>query len=273
MTPEEPEKLSHLVTRVLAKNPGVMTGPGTNTYVVGVDSVVVIDVGPDENAHVGAVEAAVAGRPVEAILSTHHHSDHAPGSSPLAKRVRAPIGARPHPKGPPVDIELEDGMVVACDSARLVALYTPGHASDHLCFLLEEENALFSGDHVMSGSTVVIAPPDGHMETYLASLRRMLDLAPGRIYPGHGPVIDDGTGAIATYIRHRELRKAQVASRLAEGDRTIAEIVAAVYRGVAQPLHRVARFSVQAHLHQLAEEGRAACEGDRADMEAPWRPA
>ena len=272
MTPEQPEVLSPLVTRVLAKNPSVMTGPGTNTYVVGTGPVVVIDVGPTDDAHTVAVHDAIAGREVAAVLSTHHHSDHAPGTAPLAQRTGARVVARAHPQGPPVEQQTEDGDRVHAEGATLTALHTPGHASDHLCFLLEDEAALFSGDHIMSGSTVVIAPPDGHMDTYLASLRRLLEVPFGRIYPGHGPVIDDGPAVVRDYIAHREERREQVLSRLQAGDVTVAEIVAAVYAEIPAVLHPVARFSVLAHLHQLADAGEAHCEGDNTSFEARWSP-
>ena len=271
MNYDEPEVLSPVVTRVLANNPTIMTGPGTNTYVVGTGPVAVIDAGPDDETHLTAVEAAVAGREVVAVLCTHHHSDHAPGSVPLARALAAPVAARVHEKGPAVDIHLEDGDVLEVAGARLRAFFTPGHASDHLCFeMLSPARALFSGDHIMSGSTVVIAPPDGHMATYLDSLRRVLERRVGRIYPGHGPVIGRGRAVVEEYIRHRNERREQVAGRLRAGDRTVAEIVATVYAGVPEVLHPVARFSVQAHLHELADGGRAVC--DALDLEARWKP-
>lgn len=270
MTPDTPEQLSPLVTRVLANNPTIMTGPGTNTYVVGTDPVVVIDVGPEDEAHIDAVDAAVGMREVTAVLSTHHHSDHCPGTVPFARRRGAPVLARRHKQGPEIDSELEDGDHLEAGGARLTVLFTPGHASDHLCFVLEEEGALFSGDHIMSGSTVVIAPPDGHMATYLDSLRRVLALPVGRIYPGHGPPIPDGKAVVAEYIAHREMRREQVAARLTAGDNGIEEIVAAVYAEIPAAYHPIARFSVQAHLHQLADEGRAACDGNPLDFGARW---
>jgi glyoxylase-like metal-dependent hydrolase (beta-lactamase superfamily II)/8-oxo-dGTP pyrophosphatase MutT (NUDIX family) len=272
LNPDQPETLSDLVTRVLAANPSLMTGPGTNTYVVGKGPVSVIDVGPDDSAHLDAVEAAVGGRQVVAVLSTHHHSDHAPGCAPFAARVGAPVLARAHARGPSLDRELADGEVVEASGARLRAVLTPGHASDHLCFWLEEESALFSGDHIMSGSTVVISPPDGHMDTYLASLRHVLELAPRRIYPGHGPVIDEGERIVEEYLAHRNLRKEQVARCLAAGVKAIPDMVETIYTDTPTALWPVARRSVQAHLHQLAEHGRARCLGDPLDLSARWEP-
>ena len=272
MTPEEPERLSPLVTRVLADNPTIMTGPGTNTYLIGTDPVVVVDVGPADERHLDAVAVASAGRRVAAVLCTHHHADHSEGVVAFARRFHAPVLALPHARGPAVDRTLRDGDVVEAGGARLRAVFTPGHASDHLCFWFEEEGALFSGDHVMSGSTVVITPPDGSMAAYLDSLRRVLEMRPGRVYPGHGPVMNEGVAVVEEYIRHRQERRDQVAARLAAGDRTVAEIVAAVYTGVPEALHPIARFSVQAHLHQLRDEGEADCEGDPLDLDAAWRP-
>jgi glyoxylase-like metal-dependent hydrolase (beta-lactamase superfamily II) len=164
---------------------------------------------------------------------------------------------------------LADREEVKAGEARLTALVTPGHASDHLCFWLEDERALFSGDHIMSGSTVVIAPPDGHMDTYMASLRKVKGLDPALIYPGHGPVIE-GAGVIDEYLAHRAMRMEQVDSSLGGGDRTVEQIVAAVYSDVAPALHPIARFSVQAHLQQLAEHGRACADRDPIDLGAIW---
>jgi glyoxylase-like metal-dependent hydrolase (beta-lactamase superfamily II) len=267
---EEAEELSPLVTRVLAENPHFMTGPGTNTYVVGRGPVAVIDAGPDDARHRDATLAAIAGRDVVAVLCTHHHVDHAPGSGPLAEAVAAPVLAVAHAEGPEVTRPLADREAVVVGGGRLVALLTPGHASDHVCFLLEEEHALFSGDHVMSGSTVVVSPPDGHMATYLSSLQRVLALRPARIYPGHGPVIDDAVGAVEEYIRHRGERRDQVVAALGAGPVSATEIVAALYGEIDEKLRPVAARTVLAHLQQLAEDGHGVTEGDPLDADSVW---
>ena len=270
MNYEEPEVLSPLVTRVLAENPTIMTGPGTNTYVIGTNPVLVLDVGPDDARHIGAVRRAVAGRRVAAVLCSHHHIDHAPGTVPFARSVDAPVLARFHPDGPQPQHEPADGELLGAGGVTLTALFTPGHASDHLCFLLHPEGALLSGDHIMSGSTVVISPPDGHMATYLDSLARLRTVSFRNIYPGHGPVIADGPATVEEYITHRGERREQVLAQLKAGDSTIAQMVEHIYVGINEKLLPVARFSVQAHLHQLRDEGLATTDSDPLNMDSDW---
>lgn len=256
------------VSRVLAPNPSLMTGPGTNTYLVGSGDLAVIDPGPADDAHLDAVAAAAAGL-LRYVLVTHTHPDHAPGAAGLAERSGATIlgfGAR---DGFEPDGTLSDGDVVAGDGFRLRAVHTPGHASNHLCYLLEGPSILFSGDHVMGGSTVVIAPPDGDMAEYLDSLARVRDLEPAltSIAPGHGPMLHDARAVLEEYVAHRLGREATItAALLLRGQATVDEIVADVYLDVAAELHPVARYSVWAHLRKLAAEGRAFSPGaDRVD--------
>jgi glyoxylase-like metal-dependent hydrolase (beta-lactamase superfamily II) len=260
-----PVRLSDRVVRVTAPNPGMMTGPGTNTYLVGTEHLAVIDPGPDVDEHIDAVVRAAGGR-LRAILVTHTHADHWPATTRLAARTGATTFAFVACDGLEPDRTLADGDRVALDAtATIEAVHTPGHASNHLCYLLHEEQTLFSGDHVMQGSTVVIAPPDGDMRVYLESLDRVRALAPAAIAPGHGTLIDDPAATVDEYVAHRLEREAQVLGALNEGDRTIDDIVARLYAGVKAELHPVAAKTVHAHLVKLRDDGRAV--GDGADGE------
>ncbi len=258
------EELSDRVVRILAPNPSIMTGPGTNTYVVGGTSggrVAVIDPGPDDAGHVQAIRDAIAGRPVSAICITHHHADHWPAAFPLAAQLaetqdlRVRIYGRARRGGFEPTSVLPHAAIVAVDDATLRAVHTPGHASDHLCFLLEEEDALFTGDHVMGGSTVVIAPPDGDMARYMAALEHLRTLELTRMYPAHGGVIEDPGAMLSYYVEHRHEREHEVLEALAAGRTTVQAIVERVYADVPQPLQLVAHFSVLAHLLDLRDRG------------------
>lgn len=253
LVPGEVVALSSAVRRILAPNPSLMTGPGTNTYLVGTGDVAVIDPGPDDAGHLDAIAAAGAGR-IRHVLVTHTHPDHAPGAAGLAERTEAVVLGYGERDGFVPDEALAEGDSVAGDGFRLRALHTPGHASNHLCFLLEGEDLLFSGDHVMGGSTVVIAPPDGDMGDYLASLERLRDLEPpiAAIAPGHGPLMEDPRAVLEGYLAHRRAREASIAAALARrGEATIDDLVADVYTDVPVELHPVARYSVWAHLRHL----------------------
>ncbi len=194
--------LSPMVRRVLAPNPGVMTGPGTNTYLVGIDEVAVIDPGVDDEAHLDAI-VGCGGDRIRWILCTHTHPDHSPGAAPLKKRTGAEVLAFASRDGLEVDTQITEGFRIEATEFRLRAVHTPGHASNHLCYLLEGERLLFSGDHIMQGSTVVIAPPDGDMAAYLESLERIRSMRLRFIAPGHGYLIDDPRSTIDEYIEHR----------------------------------------------------------------------
>lgn len=260
MNPGEAEEILPGVMRVLAPNPGPMTGPGTNTYVVGDSSgVVVVDPGPDDTAHSAAIKAAVGTRSVSAVAVTHHHGDHWLLAPRLASSFGAPFVAHGHPSMDAPDVVAGGAAVLRAGSRTLRAVHTPGHASDHLCWLLDD-GSLLTGDHVMAGSTVVIAPPDGDMALYLGSLEATRKLRPARILPGHGPVIEDPEAVIDWYISHRHAREAAVLAALEAGSATVDAIVAVVYTDVDTYLHPVARYSVLAHLLKLETEGRAACE-------------
>jgi len=273
------------VARIIAPNPSFMTGPGTNTYLLGDTRVALIDPGPDDDAHLAALLEAVGDR-LHWVLATHTHIDH----SPLAVRLQQATGAEvlgfgpapPHHSGGldahdrafAPDRLLGDGDRLDTGEVAIDAVYTPGHASNHLCFALAGTGLLFSGDHVMSGSTVVIAPPDGDMAVYLESLERVQRLGLRRIAPGHGDVIEDPAAVLDGYLRHRRQREAQVLAELqsAPGDGLTAEqLVAAIYTDVPPHLHPVAKYSVWAHLRKLAADGHAvAAEFD--DLAAPWHP-
>jgi glyoxylase-like metal-dependent hydrolase (beta-lactamase superfamily II) len=262
-----------LVRRIVAPNPSLMTGPGTNTYLVGDPAdgdLVVIDPGPDVDAHLDRIAEIGAGR-IRTIVVTHTHQDHSPGAPGLAARTGAPLVGFDGRDGFEPDRAAGDGHVVEATGARLVAVHTPGHASNHLCWLLEEERLLVSGDHVMDGSTVVIAPPDGDMAAYLDQLRRLRALGLRSIAPGHGRLITDPDARLDGYLSHRLDREHQVVTALASAGHpaTVEELVAAIYTGVAEALLPVARYSVWAHLRKLAAELRAESR-DPDDVGATW---
>jgi glyoxylase-like metal-dependent hydrolase (beta-lactamase superfamily II) len=261
--------LSPMVRRIVCHNPSSMTGPGTNTYLVGIDEIAVIDPGPDDPGHLDAI-AGCGGDRIRWILLTHTHVDHAPGAQGLKARTGADIIAFGTAEGfgDVDDLELDgtlgDGDVIEATEYHLSVLHTPGHASNHLCFLLPEERTLFTGDHIMQGSTVVIAPPDGDMAAYLASLDRLKRLRPPlrNIAPGHGHVIDDPRAVIDEYITHRLEREAQVIDLLrARGQSGITDLVEDIYADVPAELHSWARLSVWAHLRKLAADGLARGDG------------
>jgi glyoxylase-like metal-dependent hydrolase (beta-lactamase superfamily II) len=264
--------LSPMVRRIVAHNPGMMTGPGTNTYLVGIDEIAVIDPGPDDPVHLDAI-AGCGGDRIRWILATHTHPDHSPGIAGLRERTGAEVLAFDARDGLEIDRALGDGDIVEATEFRLVAVHTPGHASNHLCYLLNEERLLFSGDHIMQGSTVVISPPDGDMAVYLDSLDKVRALKPRlrAIAPGHGHLIDNPLGAIDEYIAHRHQREQQVLDILrSKGSATPAELVEAIYVDVAEPLKPVAACTVWAHLRKLRAEG--AVSGTDA-IDGSWRPA
>lgn len=272
--PARPVALSPGVVRVTAPNPGMMTGPGTNSYLVGSTEVVVVDPGPAEPAHVDALVEHGSGR-IRWIVVTHTHPDHAPAAAELAQRTGAEVigfGAR---DGFDPDRSVTEGFELAGDGFCLRAVHTPGHASNHLCWLLLGEQLLFSGDHVMQGSTVVIAPPDGDMAAYLSSLERLLgdELGVAAIAPGHGTLITDPAPVVSGIIDHRLHRESLVVEALRTAGRgSVDDLVPAVYADVHEALYPVARFSLWAHLRKLGDDGRARAD-DPDDIAAPWEAA
>ncbi|MEO7000459.1 MAG: MBL fold metallo-hydrolase [Ktedonobacterales bacterium] len=267
------------VMRVLAPNPSPLTGPGTNTYLVASadpddlrSGCVVIDPGPLIEAHLAAVvnEAAAHGG-VHAILITHGHPDHVEGAARLRELAGAPVRAWSREGTPAVDMTLADGEVIAVGGRQLRAIHTPGHRFDHLCFLLEDAQALFAGDLVAGVGTVVIAPPEGDMSAYLASLRRLLALDLRLILPAHGPTISQPRALLEGYIQHREERERQVIVALTSEPQTINALVAVIYTDVDPRLHPIAAYSVQAHLLKLATEGRAVHADDLSPSSSPHK--
>lgn len=269
--------LSPLVARVLAPNPSPFTFTGTQTYVVGGSDVAVIDPGPDEADHISAVVAAVEGRPVRAILCTHTHRDHSPAAAPLARIVGAPvIGCAPltlEDDGPRADAAFDasyrpdrvmaDGDQLAGEGWTLEAVATPGHTSNHLCFGLLEEHALFTGDHVMGWSTSVISPPDGDMTDYMRSMQRLLDRDDAVYYPAHGEPVDNPRRLVRGMMGHRKQREGQIMRFLERhGASHIPDMVGEMYKGVDPRLHGAAGRSVLAHLIDLDQRGVAAPLGD-----------
>jgi glyoxylase-like metal-dependent hydrolase (beta-lactamase superfamily II) len=254
LSPGQARAVRPLVRRIVAPNPGVMTGPGTNTYLVGVDEVAVIDPGPDDAGHLDAI-AACAGDRLRWILVTHTHLDHSPGAAGLKERSGAEVLGFGDRDGFVPDRPIGEGAVVEGTEFRLTALHTPGHASNHLCYLLEDGAVLFSGDHVMEGSTVVIAPPDGDMAAYLEALRRLRGMRLRAIAPGHGHIIEDPRAKLDEYLTHRAQREEAILAAVLGGATTVDEVVARVYVDVPEALHPIARHSVHAHLLKLAAEG------------------
>jgi glyoxylase-like metal-dependent hydrolase (beta-lactamase superfamily II) len=263
-------RLAPHVVRIVAPNPSPLTGPGTNTYVIGsAAGCVVVDPGPDDGAHLRLVIDSAPG-PIARILCTHSHTDHSPGASRLRALTGAPVFGRPPPaddyqdESYAPDGSIEDGETYEVGGARLRAVHTPGHASNHVCFLLEADGWLLTGDHLMSGSTVVILPPDGSMRLYLESLQRLRVLALRALLPGHGSVIPDAHGEIDRVVAHRLKREAKVVAALGNDGRgaTLDALVPLVYDDTPTALHALARFSLLAHLQKLLEEGRAQRQGD-----------
>jgi glyoxylase-like metal-dependent hydrolase (beta-lactamase superfamily II)/8-oxo-dGTP pyrophosphatase MutT (NUDIX family) len=263
LEPGTPKRLDALVTRVVAPNPGMMTGPGTNTYLVGENELAVIDPGPAIDAHLQAVLAAGEGR-IRWIFCTHTHMDHSPAAAALKAATGAVVIGRAAPPHPGQDHafaperEMAHGDRFLFGGLSLRALHTPGHASNHLCYLLENTRMLFTGDHVMQGSTVVINPPDGDMRAYLASLELLLQEDILILAPGHGYLIGEPHREARRLVRHRLAREQKVVNALSRmGAPTLEQLVREVYDDVSERLHGVALRSLGAHLEKLAAEGRA----------------
>jgi len=262
------QRLTEEVWRIVAPNPGPLTGPGTNTYVVGRDRPVVIDPGCDDPAHLARV-LEVAGRAVERIVCTHSHPDHSPGAGWLRERTGAPVCGLPAPddghQDPAYapDAALADGEHIPAGDDVLRAIHTPGHASNHVCLLLEATGLLFTGDHLMSGSTVIIIPPDGSMRLYLDSLRQLRGLPISSLAPGHGELMPGAVAEIDRVTRHRLAREAKLVRALdRRGAATLDDVLAEVYDDVPRSMHVYARYSLLAHAVKLVEEDRARVEGE-----------
>jgi glyoxylase-like metal-dependent hydrolase (beta-lactamase superfamily II) len=273
---------SERVTVALGQNPGVFTGPGTNTYVVGTGRRrLLLDPGEGRPDYLPVLERAMARagcESFEAIVLTHSHIDHMGGVRSVLERFgEMPVWKLPAPElDAPYGVEptpLAEGDVVRTEGATLRALHTPGHAPDHLCFVLEEERALFSGDNVLGVGTTVIPLHSGNLSDYMTSLARMLTEAPGRIYPAHGPAIGDGIAKIREYQAHRRAREAEILAALGETPRSVSEVVAGVYAAYPTSLHAAAAQSVAQHLLKLEREGFARRAGGGDALAARWSRA
>jgi glyoxylase-like metal-dependent hydrolase (beta-lactamase superfamily II) len=252
--------VSATTTRVLAPNPSVFTGPGTNTYLVGGDSALIcIDPGPDDDTHLAAIleVASTRGASITTIVLTHSHPDH----RPLAARLAASTGATVHCFDPSAGDDhaqaMHDGDVVRADGTSLIAVHTPGHTRDHLCFHESASRTLYTGDHILSGTTTVIHPGEGDMSEYMDSLRRVRDLFPATIFPGHGERVDDAASLIDEYISHRLEREAQVlgAARAHAAPFAAMDLVPNLYVGYPIEVYPLAAWTVEAHLDKLVLEG------------------
>ncbi|NNM96509.1 MAG: MBL fold metallo-hydrolase [Candidatus Dormibacteraeota bacterium] len=259
--------LTTSLTLVRAPNPGPLTGPGTNTWIFGLDEVVVIDPGPLDEEHLRRVvdAAAQVGR-VAAVLCTHHHEDHQEGALRLTELTGAPLAVFHRRADRVGNLPLHDQDRILAGRTELVAIHTPGHSSDHLCFLAERERLLFTGDLVLSGTTSVIWPPDGDMGQYLDSLARVSELAVDRLLPGHGEPIDNPGAALETLIRHRQEREAEVLRAFRDGPRRPADLVPELYAGYPEEVLPYAGQTVLAHCLKLAAEGRLRPLGDGPDQ-------
>ena len=257
-------QLSPLVRRITAPNPGVMTGSGTNTYLVGSEEIAVIDPGPEIDSHIEAILAAGSGR-ITSVLVTHTHEDH----SPAAKALIAETGARAvgcvmHPDDGHQDISfaveqnVDHGELISGPGFTLEAVFTPGHIGNHFCYLLQEEGLLFSGDHMMEGVSVVILPPSGDLKSFMDSLALLQDYSLSAIAPAHGKVMPDPYGEIRRLIKHRQYRELKVILALQQvGEGSIEKLLPHAYDDTDASLYKVAQYSLWAHLLKLEREGRA----------------
>ena len=269
----KPQEVAPGVRRIVAENPSAFTQHGTNSYIVGRGEVGVIDPGPAIAEHVDNLLAALAGETVLSIIVTHTHIDHSPAAAWLREATGAQIvGGYPRPLegGEPVEAAQEDfeaDVVLAdCDAVAgpdwtLDAMHTPGHMSNHFCFSMLENKALFSGDHVMGWNTTIVSPPDGNMGEYLASLRACLERRDRLYLPGHGPEIPRPKPFVRAYLGHRLMRETQIMNCLERGRTTIAEMVSDMYRHLPQAMHGAAARSVLAHMEHMVESGRVDCDG------------
>jgi len=271
------DQVSQTIRRVVAPNPGNFTYTGTGVYIIGSGEVAVLDPGPAMPQHEAALDKALEGETVTHVFVTHHHLDHSPLAHTLAKKHGCKVYAKSprlaEPEGGEVrmeagddlgfkpDCELEDGQVFTGPNWTLTALHTPGHTSNHMCYALDEEQALFSGDHVMGWSTSVVSPPDGSMGDYIAQLKRIRAMNFKTLWPTHGPAITDPDPFLDAYIAHRLNREAQVLAQLEAGQTTIRDMVAVMYADVDKRLHPAAAHSVMAHMIHLVEQGKARCDG------------
>jgi len=273
----EPRELAAGVVRIVANNPSPFTFKGTNTYLVGSGSLALIDPGPDDSNHLASILAAAGGRPITHIVITHTHRDHTAGMPALQARITARtagFGRRAARRGSKLtspsgsefvdqdfipDIPLLDGQRLVGEGWALTALHTPGHAPDHLCFALEGTRLLFTGDHVMGWNTSVVAPPEGNMRAYIASLELLMGRDDGTYLPGHGGQIEEPQRMVRAYLLHRRLREQAILDCIRSGNDTVRGIVPVIYRGLDPRLVNAASLSVLAHVEHLIERGLVTC--------------
>ena len=274
-------EVTPLIRRVVAHNPSPFTFKGTGTYIIGHGKVAIVDPGPDQQDHIDAVLRAVRGETVTHILVTHTHRDHSPNTA----RIKAATGATVYAEGPHrasrpryesekissesgadrdfrPDIAVRDSETIEGQGWALQAVATPGHTANHLAFAWQDRKMLFVGDHVMGWSTSIVAPPDGSMIDYMASLQRLTARSEDLYFSGHGPEIPDGPRYVRFLIRHRQAREASILHRLAKGEADIPTMVRAIYIGIDPRLTTAAGYSVLAHLEDLVARGIVSTEGD-----------
>jgi len=252
------------VRRLLAPNAGPMTGPGTNTYLIGDKVLALVDPGPDDPSHLKSIIEMIAGNPLRWILVTHTHADHSPAAAKVAELTGAELVGMPVPAGGHHDHSFMpnrtylNGEILSCEEFNIELIHTPGHVSNHLCYLLREEKLLFTGDHILQGTTSVILPPDGDMADYMTSLHKLRELPLDYLAPGHGDIMSAPLEAIDSLIAHRNKRESKIMSTMAStGACDIDTLTLAVYDDVAPHLLPWARLTLEAHLIKLCKERKA----------------
>lgn len=285
----EPVEIIPGVRRLTASNTGPLTFRGTNTYIIGFSEFLVLDPGPADAPHIEAIRKAASGGKIRKIAATHTHIDHTEAVHPLKEETGAELlGEGPHRLSRPLladesnpldaagdkqfnpDRALQSGDIVEIDGLELEAVETPGHCANHLVFALRGTDILFSGDHVMSWSTSIVAPPDGAMSDYMASLELMLGRAERRYLPGHGGIAEDGRALSKALRTHRIMRETAILNEIERGTKTIRQMVEVIYRTTPKSLHGAAALSVLAHIEDLLERGRITS-GGPARLDGEYR--